>query len=639
MRLIAACLGLLLVSLAPAARLHAQDTSPVTHVQQGDLRGALLSVAVPEADGSTRRVAEKVYEGIPYAAPPVGDLRWKAPSPAQGWNTARDATSFGHTCMQQPQAWMTPEMAPAEDCLTLNIWTPADPQGKLPVYVYIHGGNYVYGAGSNPDNTGELLAARGMVVVTLNYRLGIFGWMAHPQLTAESPVHASGNYGLMDQIAALKWVRQNIAAFGGDPSRITVGGESAGATSTAYLLVSPMAKGLFDRAIIESPSRLYDALIFRTTSMNPAPPKQNANAPAQNAPRPGSAESEDAKTITAPATPEPAGFVPSGAGPLTSGQPNAQNPPYITAEEIGLAMGPDIAQLRAMSAGQLFQHAQQVNAQLFSRERDPYGNFIGRLLPLSPYAWVHTGQPDTGWAIIIDGAVVPAPIGTAIKAGCLNGVPILIGTNADEGTQPVLNLQIKTEQQFRHYLNTWFAPVYAGVRGAYGGQSVAQWKDSIAALVRDAFFDYGANRLAADATGNGQHVFLYHFTRVAPKNAADKLGAFHSAELPYLFHGAEGEGYDDTDRKLAIAMQKAWLSFIASGDPNPDRKLASKTPLDISDTGQTELWPLWSASYPRMMQLGDDVRQAYVLNNVVFSLFDRDFARYQKVVPAANCSQ
>lgn len=192
------------------------------------------------------------FLGIPYAAAPTGELRWKPPQPAARWSGTRDSTAFGNYCVQ-PQEYPEQRGAMSEDCLNLNVWTPAQRvQQRLPVIVWIHGGGFTYGAGSHPSYDGEALARRGVVVVTLNYRLGLLGFMAHPQLSAESAQHASGNYGLMDQTAALKWVQRNIAAFGGDPAKVTVMGQSAGAHAISTLMTSDIAQGTFQQAILQS---------------------------------------------------------------------------------------------------------------------------------------------------------------------------------------------------------------------------------------------------------------------------------------------------------------------------------------------------------------------------------------------------
>ena len=198
----------------------------------------------------------RVYKGIPFAAPPVGDLRWRPPVHAAPWTGTRKADAFAPACMQVGVS-MPGETTPAvsEDCLYLNIWTTTEAKAApehLPVIVWIYGGGYINGSASMPLYWGDRLAQKGVVVVTISYRLGPLGFLALPELTRESPHHSSGNYGLMDQIAALEWIQRNIAAFGGDPKCVTIAGQSSGSISVSILMVSPLAKGLFRRAIGES---------------------------------------------------------------------------------------------------------------------------------------------------------------------------------------------------------------------------------------------------------------------------------------------------------------------------------------------------------------------------------------------------
>ena len=203
----------------------------------------------------------KIFMGVPFAAPPLGDLRWKAPQPTASWKGVRSCVQPPASAMQdKPQpffCWskefLIPDEPISEDCLYLNVWTTAKTNhDKLPVMVWIHGGAFSSGSGTVPLYDGEAMARQGVVFVTINYRLGIFGFLAHPELSAESEQHVSGNYGILDQIAALKWVRDNIAAFGGNPEEVTIAGQSAGAFSVNMLVVSPLAKGLFSRAIAQS---------------------------------------------------------------------------------------------------------------------------------------------------------------------------------------------------------------------------------------------------------------------------------------------------------------------------------------------------------------------------------------------------
>jgi para-nitrobenzyl esterase len=215
---------------------------PLANVPQGKLEGKEVGGGI------------SVFFGIPFASPPVGDLRWQPPQPPQPWDGVRSAVSYGAPCAQNdPSFGGLFDKVSREDCLYLNVWTPnLKPKAPMPVLVYIHGGALVGGAGSIPTFDGAAFARKGVILVTINYRLGIFGFFSHPELTAQSGQHASGNYGLADQIAALRWVKQNIAAFGGDPSQVTISGQSAGSASVLMLMTSPRAKGLFQRAIAES---------------------------------------------------------------------------------------------------------------------------------------------------------------------------------------------------------------------------------------------------------------------------------------------------------------------------------------------------------------------------------------------------
>lgn len=230
-----------LVLLAGAGTAVAQ-TPPGVTAPAGAVRGVM--------DGDVAS-----FRGIPYAAPPIGEMRWRPPVPAAPWTGVRDGTRFGAACIQPTPYGQTVYSQDigrtSEDCLTLNVWAPSTP-GPHPVMVWIHGGSLVAGSSKEPLYDGARLAREGVVVVSINYRLGVLGWLAHPDLSAESPVRISGNYGLMDQVRALQWVRDNIPAFGGDPDNVTIAGESAGGLSVLYLMTSPLARGLFDRAIAQS---------------------------------------------------------------------------------------------------------------------------------------------------------------------------------------------------------------------------------------------------------------------------------------------------------------------------------------------------------------------------------------------------
>ena len=237
--------GLLLASCG-------SDPNPVLTIEGGKVQGVQTS---------TESVI--VYKGIPYAAPPVGSLRWREPRPVQPWEGVKIADSFGPAAVQNDQVpgsfyhkefFAAGDPERSEDCLYLNIWTPAtgNPNKKLPVAMWIHGGGYSQGFGHEIEFDGEQWAERGVILVTINYRLGIYGFLAHPLLSAESPHHVSGNYGIFDQLAAIQWIKRNIAQFGGDPDNLMIFGQSAGAGSVQALVASPLSAGLIQKAIIQS---------------------------------------------------------------------------------------------------------------------------------------------------------------------------------------------------------------------------------------------------------------------------------------------------------------------------------------------------------------------------------------------------
>lgn len=253
--------SLAMLSAALSAIGFGQSSPAVARISSGSLQGVM--------DGGVVS-----FKGVPYAAPPVGELRWRPPQPVQPWTGVRSAEKFGADCMQLPFYYDSapPASSRSEDCLTLNVWTPASRTAPLPVMLWIHGGAGVIGSASPLVYDGTAFARHGVVLVSVNYRLGRFGFFAHPALTKEDPSGLLGNYGYMDQVAALRWVRDNIAAFGGDPRNVTIFGESAGSMAVNALVASPIARGLFHKAIAESGSSRPGAVAtlpgIRTPGLN-----------------------------------------------------------------------------------------------------------------------------------------------------------------------------------------------------------------------------------------------------------------------------------------------------------------------------------------------------------------------------------
>lgn len=405
--------NLLLICLFLSGISLSAQPAPHVRISQGELAGDVTTMG------------PYVFKGIPYAAPPTGPLRWQEPQPPAVWQGVRDATQFGSACIQPPSVFHIPAMSMSEDCLYLNIWTPnLHPADPAPVLVFIHGGTYVIGAGSQPAYDGTNLAVRGAVVVTLNYRLGVFGFFAHPDLTAASPHHASGNYGLLDQMAALRWVRQNIVAFGGDPHNVTVFGESAGATSIGYMMISPLAKGLFDKAILESPAVLFLA----------APELQK-----------------------------------NFAG-LTS------------MESIGVAVAPHIDDLKNLSGSELMERADSA-AQKFL---GPGGGGQTRLRPATTLN--NASSIQVPWAPFVDGFVIPDQAPKLYAEQHYLHIPTMAGTNANEGNLFLRQYHPDNITTFATWVEQNYAPCAKTVLAQYGPSSPAEAHAAADRLITDSLF-------------------------------------------------------------------------------------------------------------------------------------------------------
>ncbi len=425
-----------------------------------------------------------VFRGIPYARPPVGPLRWRPPLPTRLWRGVRAAQQLGSNCIQhQPYSDIDPFKAGvSEDCLYLNVWTNSLDKraARRPVLVWIHGGGFWAGFGGEERHNGARLAKKGAVVVTLNYRLGPFGFLAHPAFVAESPYHAAGNYGLLDQIAALRWVQRNIARFGGDPSRVTIFGESAGGISVGSLIASPLAKGFFQRAILESGTGVSIGVAPRDT---------------------------------------------------------AQAIALKFAESLRVrGVGTDAAtRLRALSPDALLA------------------------------ASLHLASPsEPRFFPSVDGWVLPHAVDSTLASGAANLVPVIAGTNRDEGDE-------------------WMG---APTR-------------SFARLM----------------SARGAPTYVYMFARVGDDSANRARGAYHSAEITFVFGrprplqpSAGSTAYDST---VAEAMSDYWVAFATSGDPNGP-----------PTAGKWPRWPLYQPATDALLEIGPEIAPRELVKRAVYDSLD-----------------
>jgi carboxylesterase type B len=444
----------------------------------------------------------RVYKGIPFAAPPVGELRWRAPQPVKPWDDSiRVSKTFSLSCPQPPVA--IPKERIGEDCLSINVWTPArSATTRLPVLVSIFGGGFVAGSSALTLYDGERLAREDVIVVTFNYRVGIFGFLAHPELSQESPQGISGNYALLDMVAALQWVKRNIAAFGGDPANVTIWGESAGGSAVSLLLVVPEADGLFHKAIMNSPWSMY----------------------------------------------YPVGHLREARGARPS------------AEERGAALG-TITDLRAKSVDEVMQLAA--------------GSF--------PAAGTIDPDPDgQAFRPIIDGVVLPDDPAALFARGTFHHVPLIAGTNADEGVL-FAPRAVTTREQADAWLRTEFGAEVASLGALYGLDNGTLVPVALAKLTGDALFGMGTRAILRAAARYSPRVYQYEFTRVSPLAKRMMINAYHSADLSYTFGtlpetplssvGIPGFSvrpgdFDETDDRLSRAMSGAIVQFAKSGDPN-----------------------------------------------------------------------
>jgi para-nitrobenzyl esterase len=501
------------------------------------------------------------FKGIPYAAPPVGDLRWRAPQPVTPWAEPRACTAFGPACPQpsSAEAFYLAVGETSEDCLYLNVWAP-DPSSDvadqsrrlqdedddlLPVMVWIHGGSFETGAGSMAVYDGANLASMGVVVVTINYRLGPLGFLAHPALSAESQDGGSGNYGLLDQVAALKWVQRNIAAFGGDPQRVTVFGESAGAISILDLLVSPLAEGLFQRAIVQSGIILDQ-----------------------------------------------------GFGVTTNGTlAQAEEEGVAFAERLGveasLAPAEIAAALRAKTPEELLAVSGQSGSVM---------------------------EQGLRWKPVADGYMLPDVPTKLWAEGRHHKMPLLIGSNLDEGNLFLQGLTLEPAQ-YEQQMQAVFGPYTQEALALYPVKSADDITPAFSRMLTEVGFASTARFAARAMSATGSPAYLYQFTRVPFDNP---MGAFHGVEIPYVFGNTAlfsvMGAIEQADTDLSAALMRYWTGFARSGVPEYE--------------GAVE-WPAYEASSDRYLELGDTVEPGAGLYREACDLADRVRGSTEPASPGA----
>ncbi|MGC9948813.1 MAG: carboxylesterase family protein [Bryobacteraceae bacterium] len=462
-KLILLCAAL---SVSPAA------VPDVVKVDAGSVKGAV-------ANGVA------AFKGIPFAAPPVGALRWKPPQPAPHWEGVREAVEFGARCMQGNiyNDMVFRDKGPSEDCLYLNVWTPAaSAEARLPVMVWIYGGGFAAGAASEPRQDGENLARKGVVVVSMNYRLNVFGFFAHAELANESGHHSAGNYGLLDQLAALEWVHKNIAGFGGDPAKVTIFGESAGSFSVSAQMASPLAQGLFQRAIGES-----GAFFSTVLNLKPLPRSEEA----------------DAKF----------------------------------AESIGAH---SLADLRAKPAGELLDAAAK--------------------------------QDGIRFAPNIDGYFLPRSVREIYAKGQQSHVPLLAGWNHDEGGYgSVFEKDAPTAANFAAYAHKHFGDKTDAFLKLYPAESDEQAKRSAQDLAGDQFIAFSTWKwLEMQGRAGHSALYRYEFDDAPPGDDSPPRGAYHSAEIEFVFGALASKNlpWRPEDNALSDLVSAYWSNFAKTGDPN-----------------------------------------------------------------------
>ena len=497
-----------LVTLAVSA--HGAAVDETLQIDSGPIRGVRAG-----EDGNVR-----AFKGIPFAAAPVGKLRWKAPQPVAAWKELRDCTNFGPVCPQLPypagSIYAQPPQPQSEDCLYLNVWTAAERADEMrPVMVWIHGGALTRGSGSIGVYDGTSLARKGVVLVTINHRLGPLGYFAHPALSREDSHGSSGNYGVLDQIAALQWVQRNIAAFGGDPSRVTIFGESAGSWSVCSLVATPLAKGLFHRAIGQSGGCFM-----------------------------------------------PMAYLSRDRGPFTAAEKAGES--LATRLECDKAADP-LAALRAKSVEDILAAAAKEPTQARTRPN-------------------------------IDGWVFPQDIYDIFAAGQQNHVPVIVGSNADEGTSLGAGGVPKSLESFVETAKAKYGPLADRFFQVYAVNGDAGVRNAYLHSFRDEWFTWEMRTWARLTERAGDKAYLYYFSHVPPRPDADQYGAYHAAEIVYVFDNLKQVPwtFSASDHALATAMSDYWVRFATAANPNG---------------GGLTPWPVYSTSSGAYLEFGDSTHE------------------------------
>jgi para-nitrobenzyl esterase len=513
---------------------------PVVHLASGALVGLVQGNSV-------------VFRGIPFATPPVGNLRWREPQPVSAWPGVRDATKFSHPCTQnvagtdsfiEPLAaaygatLLSQPVDPSEDCLYLNVWAPqAQGRSRLPVMVWLHGGSNRVGSGAEESYDGTALASHGVIVVTINYRLGAMGFFTHPELTEESPHHSSGNYGLLDQIAGLQWVQQNIEQFGGDPSNVTLFGESAGSVDATTLMTSPLTKGLFRRVIAESGPAFGLGLQRNLAQMEPL----------------GTA----------------------------------------VGKEAGGNSGSQLRTLRSLPAAAIAQIEDRLIASQF-KGYDPNGSVVD--------GWVLPQLPAKAFAL---GATQSVDLLAGLNARELSAFRVDAAAAAKKSGKPANAAGMRESLKL---LADTARPLYGSwtdiALAAYMARIVVHGDPAVDQASNDILAACPIGAEAALTTRAGHRAFVYRFDRSVPGKGESNLGSFHALEIPYVFNTFQIRlwswlPFSSTDLKLSQSIEAYWTNFAKTGDPNAPGLPA---------------WSAWSTqdeSYISFSQSGDAVPQRH----------------------------